>query len=360
MEEHSHQHTARTTAPLPVDAVVAVTYICNSRCTMCDFWKETRLPTVTLEDFRKLPPTLRDINVSGGEPFLHPQIVDIVRVLHETCPAAQVTISTNGFLTDQILKRVRAIQEYYPEIGIRISLDGVGDAHQRIRRIPQGYDKCLATLRALKASGVTNLGLAYTMTHDNVEELNRVRALAEAEGVQFTCAFMHTSDFYFGGKDNRGAVAPEDVAREFDALITHELRSWQPKRWARAYFAWGLRRLAIQNEQVLPSRPGTDFFFLDPFGNVMPSVMHPNVLGNLSQHATFAELWSSETAQRAREAAETSPKPYWLICTARTAMRRNLLRVGAWIVTRKLGMLMTQVRIGGGRHSMDRLLGTHA
>src|SRR3989338_2077614 len=97
------RHTAR-----PKDAVIAVTYLCNSRCTMCDFWKETRRPTVVLDDFRKLPATLRDINGSGGEPFLHPQIVEIVRVLHDTCPKARITISTNGFLTDLSLKRVRA------------------------------------------------------------------------------------------------------------------------------------------------------------------------------------------------------------------------------------------------------------
>ncbi|MDO8622088.1 MAG: radical SAM protein, partial [bacterium] len=128
---------------LPTDCVVAVTYICNSKCTMCDFWKETRKPTVTLDDFRKLPATLRDINVSGGEPFLHPQIVDIVRVLHETCPKARITISTNAFLTDLTVKRVTEILKFYPKIGIRISIDGVGDMHERVRRIPQALEKDL-------------------------------------------------------------------------------------------------------------------------------------------------------------------------------------------------------------------------
>lgn len=330
--------------PLPVDAVVAVTYICNSRCTMCDFWKETRKPELTLTDYAKLPKTLRDINLSGGEPFLHPQIVEIVRTLRAACPKAQITISTNGFLTDLVVKRVAAIREFYPQFGVRISVDGVGDKHEEIRRIPQAFAKDIATLRALKGMGVTNLGLAYTMTNDNIDHLAQVERVARKEGVQFTYALMHTSEFYFGAKENvrdGGRIAA--IAGEFDALAVRELASWNPKRWVRAFFAHGLAVLAARGVQVLRSRAGTDFFFLDPFGNVMPSVMHPNVMGNIREHPTFDALWTSAQADAARASAERSSTPYWLICTARTAIKRHALRVILWIVRQKLGTLVRGV-----------------
>lgn len=325
----------------PKDAVVAVTYLCNSRCTMCDFWKETRQPTVTLADYAKLPPTLRDINISGGEPTLHPQLVDIVRTLRRACPKAQITISTNGFLTSLITKRIAEIQTFYPEIGVRISIDGVGEKHEEIRRIPHGYAKCLATLRALKAQGVANLGIAFTMTNDNIDHLAQLADVAEAEGVQFTCALMHSSAFYFGGKENaRDAARIVAIGAAFDALADRGLRSWDPKRWARAYFAHGLAVLAREGRQVLPSRAGVDFFFLDPWGSVVPSVMHPHTLGNLAASATFAALWTSAPADAARAAVRRSPQPYWLICTARTTMRRHPVRVLAWIIRRKLGTMI--------------------
>ncbi|MDO8463548.1 MAG: radical SAM protein [bacterium] len=325
---------------LPKDAVIAVTYLCNSRCTMCDFWKETRQPTVTLADYAKLPSSLRDINISGGEPTLHPQLVEIVRTLRTACPKAQMTISTNGFMTKHIVKRVSEIMAFYPAIAVRISIDGVGDMHEEIRRIPQGYDKCIATLRALKEIGVMNLGIAYTMTNENVDHLHRLYDVARAEGVQFTCALMHSSEFYFGGKANvRERSRVDAIARAFTTLADRELATWSPKRWARAYFAHGLAVLAAEGRQLLPTRAGEDFFFLDPWGTVVPSVMHPNVLGTIGAHATFASLWKSEQAQRARDTVRKHPQPSWLICTARTAIKRHPVRLIAWVLRRKFAIL---------------------
>jgi len=329
----------RTHVQFPTDCVIAVTYLCNSRCVMCDFWKETRKPTMTLDDYRKIPRTLRDINVSGGEPFLHPQIVDIVRVIRETCPRARITISTNGFLTDVVIARVREILRFFPTLGIRISLDGVGEMHERIRRIPHGFEKVVATLRGCKAIGVRDLGLAYTMSGENVEHLTKVYDLSMAEGVQFTCAVAQSSDFYFGGKRVDRAADPTAVAREFDALVDRELRRWNPKAWVRAYFADGLKRLALAGEQRLPSRAGEDFFFLDPFGDVYPSVVHAVTMGSMKVAESFSDLWRSTTAVAARAAVAAHAHPYWMVCTARTAIRRHALRVVAWIIRAKIGTL---------------------
>ena len=62
------------------DAVLAVTYRCNARCKSCDVWK---LPQggegeLSPEEFELLPDTLRNINVSGGEPFMRPDLAEVV------------------------------------------------------------------------------------------------------------------------------------------------------------------------------------------------------------------------------------------------------------------------------------------
>lgn len=337
---------------LPTDCVVAATYICNSKCTMCDFWKETRKPTVTLDDYRKLPRTLRDINVSGGEPFLHPQIVEIVRVLRETCPKARITISTNGFLTDLTVKRVAEILKFYPAIGIRISIDGIGDMHERVRRIPQALEKDLATLRALKAIGVRDLGLAYTMSEENADHLTKVYELARQEGVDFTSAVAQSSDFYFGGKQIERHADAAAIAREFDAVIRAQLQSRHSKQWVRAFFTSGLKCLALENVQVLPTRAGTDFFFLDPFGVVYPSVVHPSPMGNIMEVATFQELWQSDVADKSRDVVRRWTRPYWMVCTARTSIRRHALRVVTWIIRNKIAT------IGRGKPDQPERVGT--
>ncbi len=61
----------------PVDALLAVTYRCNARCVMCGIWKSDPCSETPAETYRKLPSTLRDINLSGGEPFLRDDLAAI-------------------------------------------------------------------------------------------------------------------------------------------------------------------------------------------------------------------------------------------------------------------------------------------
>ena len=90
----------------PIDAVVAVTYRCNSRCIMCNIWQIKNFPEINYEEYLKLPSSLRDINISGGEPFLREDLVDIVRVIKRACPKAKITISTNGLFVRKQLKNL--------------------------------------------------------------------------------------------------------------------------------------------------------------------------------------------------------------------------------------------------------------
>jgi MoaA/NifB/PqqE/SkfB family radical SAM enzyme len=125
------------------------------------------------------------------------------------------------------------------------------------------------------------------------------------------------------------------LKEQFDYVIRQELQSWQPKRWARAYFAKSLYDFARTGKQALFSKAGTDFFFLDPFGSVYPSVIHNLVMGNLKEK-DFSEIWFSSEAWEAREKVKTASHDVWMICTARTAIKRHPLKVGWWIIKNKI------------------------
>lgn len=320
---------------LPIDCVLAVTYRCNSRCTMCNIWKLKDTPELELDQYKKLPPTLRDINVSGGEPFLRQDIVELVKILHETCPRARIVISTNGYLADLIKEKMREILKIAPTAGVGISIDGIGEMHDKIRGIPGGFNLAAKTVKVLREEvGMKNLRLAFTVSKQNVEHLGKVYDLSRELGVQFTMALAQSSEFFFGGKQMEEAADANVLKDQFEYVIKQELRSWQPKRWVRAYFTKSLLDFAITGKQVLSSRAGTDFFFLDPFGNVYPSVVHNAIMGNLHDK-NFEEIWNSPEAEVAREKVREGKLDVWMICTARTAIRRHPFKVGWWIVKSK-------------------------
>ena len=327
----------------PIDAVLAITYKCNSRCTMCDIWKIREHHDIPPEMYLKLPKTLRTINISGGEPFLNPDIIEIIKNVKRACPKAQLIISSNGFLSEFIQEKMKKIKEVDPNIGVAISIDGLSEMQLKIRGIPQGFEKNMCTIQLLKEIGVTNLRIAFTATPENIGDFHKVYELARDLGVQFTCAVAQSSTFYFGGKQNEKITDADTLSSEFEHIIRSELRSFSPKRWARAYFSYGLKNFATTGDPILPAESAFMHFFMDPSGDIYPSVVHAKILGNLKQDS-FEQIWKSQEADEAREYVRTNEKKVWMICTARSSIKKHPFSAMAWFAKHKFFAHVTIAR----------------
>lgn len=322
----------------PIDCVIGITYNCNARCVMCDIWKIKNFPELAVEEYKKLPKTLRDINISGGEPFLRTDIPEIIATIQKVAPKARMVISTNGFTPALIEAQMKKILKIKPDIGVAVSVDGYGDMHEKIRRIPDAWGKVSDTLDRLQALGMTNLRMAFTIMPENIKDFSKVYDETQRRGIQFTHAFAQSSEHYFGGidqKENKPDL--KELKKQYLHIINSELKSWHPKKWVRAFFAHGLYKFSIEKKEVLNNDPGNRFFYLDPRGTVYPSVVHNYQMGNIQNYSTWKKLWTSDRAQDARRLVETHGQPAWMICTARTAIKKNPHKVACWIFKNKIG-----------------------
>ncbi|MCG6536593.1 MAG: radical SAM protein, partial [Syntrophales bacterium LBB04] len=179
-----------------MDAILAITYRCNSRCSMCHTWKYQgdKEREIRATDLASLPPLVR-LNITGGEPFLRDDLSDILGLA--TAKAQRVVISTNGFLTKKTLE----VMARHQGVGIRISMDGVGAVHDKIRGVPNAYERALATLRGLKEMGIKDLGIAVTVSDENAGDLTSLYRLAKRNGVELATAIVHNA-YYFHKTDN--------------------------------------------------------------------------------------------------------------------------------------------------------------
>ena len=176
----------------PTHATIAVTARCNSRCAMCDIWKRKAPPEAEPSLYFRLPESLQNINLTGGEPYLRQDLPQIVLAVRERLPKARVVISTNGLAFDDITAATAEILRIQPHVGIRISLDGRPDTHDALRGVKSAHYNALRTLAALKHEGVADLGLAYTMCRGNESELLYVYELAREHGIEFTLSMVHS------------------------------------------------------------------------------------------------------------------------------------------------------------------------
>jgi radical SAM protein with 4Fe4S-binding SPASM domain len=271
---------------------------------------------------------------------LHGRLNEVVAALVKSCPSAQTIISTNGLLrTAKMIERVDALRAIDPEIGLAVSIDGIGSSHDRIRGFEGAFDRCVALIEGLKGEGMENLRIAFTVVDENVEDFYEVYELSRQLGIEFTCALAQESSHYFqksGGGSNADLGA---LRQQLNKIATAELKSNQPKRWARAFFSRGLYEFATGEGRPLDCRAADDFFFLSPSGSVYSCNILDLPLGNLHDD-TFPAIWNSRQASEAREKVSQCELGCWMVCTARSAIKQNPVRVASWVSASKIKAML--------------------
>ena len=313
-----------------LNGTVIVTYRCNARCSMCNRYREPSRPEeeITLETIRKLP-RMYFTNITGGEPFLREDLREVVGELRKK--SDRIVISTNGFFTEKIVELCRE----FPDIGIRISIEGLEENNNAIRGLEDGFNRGVETLRKLRAMGRKDVGFGMTVQDKNAEDLLPLYRLAEEMGLEFATASLHNS-FYFVQKSNIIHDRPR-VAGEFEKLVNELLKAKEPKKWFRAYFNHGLIHYIYGGERLLPCRMGQDSFFIDPYGDVLPcnGSREKWVLGNLNEK-TWEDLWNSDRAEAVRQKVCHCDRNCWMIGSVSPAMRREIWKPALWVLRHKL------------------------
>ena len=318
---------------------VIVTYRCNARCNMCDCFKDPTKPDeeITLEDMKKLP-EMAFTNITGGEPFIRKDMPDIVRLLYQK--TNRIVISTNGYFTDRIIDLCRE----FPQVGIRISIEGLQETNDKIRGIPDGFNRGYSTLKKLVEMGQTDVGFGMTVQDMNCEDLVPLYELSDELNMEFATATLHNS-FYFRKTDNR-IDDKRHVAENFEALICRLLKSKSPKKWFRAYFNRGLINYIYGQKRPLPCEMSKNAFFIDPFCDVIPcnGMEKKAVMGNLREQDWDA-LWNSDKARAVREQTKRCDRNCWMIGSASPAMHKYIWAPGWWVIKHKF--------LKGGKYSLS-------
>jgi len=179
-----------------------LTYVCNLRCTMCGQWGESGAfnefsneilrQRLSVEEFGKIIEDVKgfkpNITLFGGEPMLHPQWLEIVRLVKQA--GLRCNIVTNGTLIKKNAAEIIAagLDE------IIFSLDGPEEIHDRIRRIPgtfklsiEGFQR-LNELKKQNRSKKPIVNINCTLWEDNyryIDETIKVAEWIEAAGLTF-------------------------------------------------------------------------------------------------------------------------------------------------------------------------------
>ena len=164
----------------PVGVDVVLTKACNFACTFCKDYETEGAKRISVENFermaRQLMPTASRLNFcSGGEPYLHTGLEELLRIARRYNPDLYTWVLSNGSILRENRLRTILEEDLITEHGF--SVDGVRAATVESIRINAKFDvimkniKMLLDLRRDLGKKRPSVTIRYALMRSNIEEL---------------------------------------------------------------------------------------------------------------------------------------------------------------------------------------------
>lgn len=296
-----------------------VTSRCNARCPFCFYWqnRHTKRDELTLEEVEKVSASMGDLLwllMSGGEIFVRKDLPEIVETFYRNNHPVIITLPTNGFAPNLILPAVERILTNCPEssVVVKVSLDGLGEEHDRMRNTPGNYEKAMETWEGLhqlrQRFENLQIGINTVFCRDNQDNMDEiidfVNTLPSCE--------THTISLIRGdpASDGHKEIDLEKYKKAVGRL-EQDLKGDKPKMYhftlARLKTAQDLvqRNLiyetARQSRRLLPCFAGRIAAVMGEEGDIYPCEILEDSMGNVRDAGyDFNKVFFSERADQIR------------------------------------------------------------
>jgi heme d1 biosynthesis radical SAM protein NirJ len=287
--------------------------------------------------------------LSGGEPLLRPDLFDIAA--RAKAMGFYVGLSTNGTLIDAAMAdRIAAAEFDY----VGISLDGIGEVHDRFRRLAGAFDRSLGGVRLLHVRGV-KVGLRYTMTALNAGELPALLQLMHDEDAEK----FYFSHLNYAGRGNIHRAKDAQFQATRAALDLLFDTAWRDARsgsereyvtgnndadgvyllqWTQRHLPRWVAPLREHLEAWGGNSSGVNVANIDNLGVVHPDTMWwHHALGSVRERP-FSAIWS-DTSDALMAGLKQRPRrvggrcgacAHFAICGGNTRVRAEQVTGDAW------------------------------
>ncbi len=297
---------------LPLNLTVSVTSKCNSRCRTCNIWKSEK-NDLTLEEFKRIFKNIGQpywVTLSGGEPFLRKDLVEICLDLYETCRPKIVNIPTNGSVKDTA-EIARNILKKCPEaqLVVNVSIDGIDEKHDEIRGVKGSFENAIKTYKELKKIRGKNftLGIHTVISKFNVSRIPEIYEYLEKLNPDSYITEIAEKRVELGTMESDITPNPEDYEKTVD-FLSEWIKNKKFGGLSRITEAFRLeyyeivKKILLEGWQVIPCYAGFASAQISASGDVWFCCVKGQKLGNLRENGyDFRRLWFGEAANRERE-----------------------------------------------------------
>jgi MoaA/NifB/PqqE/SkfB family radical SAM enzyme len=214
----------------PTVLIFNCTFVCDARCEMCSNWQRgDRKSDMTLEQIDRVfqNPLWKNVEMcmlSGGEPTTRNDMVEVSQVFLDRLPKLRkYGINTTGLTPHRAVPMITKVAEACAEKGVifstRVSIDGVGEMHNEVRQVKNGFNKALETINAMRELQKRvpfNFGISATIFNKNIDDCENILAWSKREGLDIVFNMVRFSDPMLGNADLGTTVKP--IGRDEERL----------------------------------------------------------------------------------------------------------------------------------------------
>jgi len=260
-----------------------ITRKCNLNCLHCgsDCKSENKIAELTTESWIKIIDYMVDkysdeltFVITGGEPLVHPDLLKIVAHIKKRNRRWGM-VSNALILTNEKFNELTAAGLY----SITASLDGLEEAHNKLRNNPNSYKKVLGALDMIGKSNLKFKDVVTCVYPDNLDQLDAIAEILLEKGITSWRLFR----IFPSGRAYNNPVT----------LLTHE-QTWQKLNWIKEnrnrFMEKGLR-ISMSCEGFIPfdldKQVRDEPFFCRAGINIASILADGNITGCSNNDETF-------------------------------------------------------------------------
>ena len=282
---------------------------CNCRCVMCDIWKgNNNVKQLEEADIVKMLDSMRKLNtklvvMSGGEALMHPNFFRLCEIIKSQ--NIRITLLSTGLL---LKKFASEIIDKTDEV--IVSLDGSKDVHDKIRNIPNAFEKLKEGVQELKRINPKfRVTARCVIQKENFEDLPNIVEAAHEIGldqISFLTADVTTDAFnrpelWDDQRAGEVKLSRDEVARfkkVIETLINTHSKDFStnfiaepPDKIRRFYHYYAAYHGLSEFPEMRCNAPWVSAV-IEADGSVRPCFFH-EVIGDIKK-STLAEIINSE------------------------------------------------------------------
>ncbi len=325
----------------PKSFIFPITYRCDSRCVMCSIWEKQPRQEMSLEELERafsdsLFRGIQNVNITGGEPTLRKDLSQIVHLLIKKMPELKkITLTSNGFNVDRVVNSSIEVSGICRKSNIDflvgISLDGIDEIHNQIRRVPRAFQRTSETILRIKElqehpHNKMRLSVNCTITRKNLYDQENIANWCKQHNLHLNFIIAEFSENFYSNQEAEEQLRIKGEDKFYLMKLIEKLAKEKSLLNFSAYFYSNMLEMMKNiKKRTVPCIYQFDGFVFDTYGDLYYCILWDKI-GNCFNRSCSSIYYDAKNILERRKLLKERCARCTTSCMLEIAIGKELIK----------------------------------